>query len=116
MPMVNDEDYTLLEEISNPLFQRIDAGTPLSDFPWPARVLVLIMSAQGILDNGGLVYFFENDWPGNSPSSLFEDAYRTIGADTVADAIAATAPAFELPEPHRDCPARRAWLDQHRED
>jgi hypothetical protein len=57
-----------------PLFQQIDAGTPLTDLPWPAQVLVLVNSAQGILDNGGLQYFLESDWPANPPYSCFLDA------------------------------------------
>jgi hypothetical protein len=30
----------------------------------PARTLVLVYGAQGVIDNGGFRYFFENDWPG----------------------------------------------------
>ena len=46
----------------------------------PIRPVVLVHAAQGMIDNGGLQYFFEADFPGNPPYSLFSISYvvRTV--------------------------------------
>ncbi len=49
------------------------------------QTFIRVYSAQGIIDNGGFQYFFENDFPGRPPYSVFVDAYTAIGCDDVAE-------------------------------
>jgi len=79
--------------------------------PVPMRTVVIVTTAQGIIDNGGLEYFFGSDFPHNPPYSVFVEAFRQIGADTVATCIELCADMFPFPEPHRHEAQRRMWID-----
>ena len=74
------------------------------------RTVVLVIAAEGVIDNGGLRLFFENDWPDHPPYSTFSAAFRTIGADDLADAIETAAALFPGTEPERDTAARLSFL------
>ncbi|GAB1263586.1 DMP19 family protein [Aurantivibrio infirmus] len=43
------------------------------------KTIVMVVSAQGIIDNGGFEYFFENTFEGNPSLQDFVVAYREIG-------------------------------------
>src|SRR4026209_325238 len=81
-----DQNY-LLSRAENVAFSGFDRATGISGISHPRRVFIRVYSAQPVIDNGGFVYFFENDWPGNPPYSSFSEAYREIGATDVADWI-----------------------------
>ncbi len=66
----------------------------------PAQTVLLIGTAQGVLDNGGLRYFFESDFPGRPSYETFADAYARIGAQQCADAIRQAAARFPFSDPH----------------
>ena len=76
----------------------------------PMRTVALIASAQGVIDNGGLRFFLENDWPGQPPYGLFVEAFRTIGATAEAQAIGAACEAVDREQPERQREARLAFL------
>jgi Domain of unknown function (DUF4375) len=76
------------------------------------RTVLLVHAAQGIIDNGGLQYFFESDWPGQPPYSTFTDAYRAIGAEAEADALAAAVALFPFADPHKHQSRRRKFLER----
>jgi len=78
----------------------------------PLRTVVLVHAAQGVIDNGGLQYFFESDFPGRPPYSVFVDAYRAIGADDEAQALADAAGLFPFAKPHRFQARRDKFLEQ----
>jgi hypothetical protein len=69
--------------------------------PAAVRTVVLVHAVQGIIDNGGLQYFFESDFPGQPPYSIFVDAYRVIGAKEEANALADAVNLFPFANPHR---------------
>jgi hypothetical protein len=78
----------------------------------PLRTVVIIVSAQGVIDNGGLQYFFENDFPDHPDYSVFVDAYRAIGAGDAASALAGAVTLFPFREPQKHFQQRREFLDQ----
>jgi hypothetical protein len=78
----------------------------------PVRTVVLVHAAQGIIDNGGLQYFFESDFPGQPPYSVFVDAYRAIGADEEASALAEAVKLFPFADPHRFQTRRDKFLER----
>jgi hypothetical protein len=84
--------------------------------PAPVRTVVVIISAQGVIDNGGLQYFFEADFPNSPPYTVFTDAYREIGADTAADDIAAAVALFPFAEPHLSKDKRNEFLDSFKDE
>lgn len=102
-----------LEDAADAAFARleercgdVDALSPLD------RTIVIVYSAQGVLDNGGLEYFFSNDWPGAPRYANFVDAYREIGAGPEADAIARAAARFPFPDPEADRDRRLEAMDE----
>lgn len=78
----------------------------------PVRTVVLVHAAQGIIDNGGLEYFFESDFPGQPPYSRFVEAYRRIGALEEAQALADAVKLFPFANPHRHQAHRDKLLEQ----
>jgi hypothetical protein len=87
-------------------------GDPL-DLPLPIQTVVLVHAAQGLIDNGGLRWFFEKDFDLNPDYAVFTDAYRRIGANKAAAAIQEAVELFGLPDPHRREGDRNKYLDRH---
>ena len=83
--------------------------------PPPVRTVVLVHAAQGIIDNGGLQYFFESDFPGSPPYSVFIDAYHTIGAYSEAQALADAVDLFPFANPHQLQARRDEFLKRFRD-
>ncbi|TWU10042.1 hypothetical protein Pla52o_57990 [Novipirellula galeiformis] len=77
----------------------------------PYRTVAIVFAAQGVIDNGGLTYFFEADFPTSPPYSLFSDAYRRIGMRAAADAIDDAAASFGLDRPEADARFRREFMN-----
>jgi hypothetical protein len=80
--------------------------------PVELRTLLIVESAQGMIENGGLSFFYEADFPNNPPYSDFVEAYRRIGADAAAACIEQTALMFPFAEPHLFEPLRQLWLEK----
>lgn len=110
-------DEALLDQASDFAFKKLDEfGGKLDELPLPLQTLIQIYSAQGIIDNGGLEYFYEMDFEGNPPYSVFVDAYQRIGANGVANCIEKTAAMFNLEVPHLQQPKRCDFLERVRND
>ena len=91
-------------------------GGDVSALPEAFQTVVVIETAQGIIDNGGLEYFFEADFPGNPPYSFFVEVFRRIGAESVAGCIEQVARMFPFAEPHLHQDKRQRWLDTVKDD
>ncbi len=52
-------------EISTAEVKKVDGD--VFKLPEAFQTVVVIETAQGIIDNGGLEYFFESDFPSNPP-------------------------------------------------
>lgn len=88
-----------------------EAGGDVSQLPKPVQTVVVVDTAQGIIDNGGLKFFYESDFPGNPPYSFFVEVFRRIGAESVASCIEVTFRMFPFPQPHLYEAKRQQWLD-----
>ncbi|QDU27452.1 hypothetical protein ETAA8_25400 [Anatilimnocola aggregata] len=109
---MNDQE-SLLEHASTIAFEKLKvAGGEISLLDEPFRTVALVFSAQGVIDNGGLNYFFESDWPGNPSYSLFADAYRRIGSVDAANAIQDAATSFGISFPERDSKLRNEFMEK----
>jgi len=91
-----------------------EAAGDVQALPVELQTLLLVESAQGMIDNGGLEYFFEADFPHNPPYELFVAAYRRIGATAAADCLEAASLLFPFDEPHYFEPLRQLWLEKFR--
>ena len=82
----------------------------------PYSTVLIVLSAQGIIDNGGLCAFLEADWPHSPPYDLFTVRCRKIGATASAQAITSAIDWLGLEEPHLEQAKRDALLDDFRDD
>jgi hypothetical protein len=92
------------------------ASGDMEALPLALQTLLLVENAQSIIDNGGLEFFYEADFPNNPPYAAFVDAYRRIGAASAAACIEGTAKMFPFAEPQFFEPLRQLWLEKLRED
>ena len=106
------EDEILLDKVSDELYERVGDDSIFS-LPQVSQVVLVILAAQGYIDNGGFIYFFEGDYPGNPSFAVFADAFRAIGADESAECIEVAVSLFPFPEPHLHGDARRDYLRNH---
>ena len=83
----------------------------VTKLPAPVRTVALVQAAQGVIDNGGLQYFFESDFPGKPDYALFIEAYRAIGADDAARTLAQAVALFPFGSPHMHVKKRNEFLD-----
>jgi hypothetical protein len=113
---IPEETMALLEAASEDVYRGQDSG---SWSPYklgePLLTAWAVEQAQGIIDNGGFQYFFENDWPENPEYAVFVDAFRRIGAVEAADCIQDAVSMFPSSAPHLDCDMRREHMDFLRE-
>jgi hypothetical protein len=89
-----------------------DAGGDLDQLAEPLQTLLIVESAQGIIESGGLAYFYEADFPNHPPYDSFVKAYRRIGAEAAASCIEDSAALFPFAEPHLFAPLRELWLEK----
>ena len=82
------------------------------ELPRPLFVVWAIEKAQGTIDNGSFQYFFEMDWPGKPPYSIFIEAFREIGAIEAAECFEAAVNEFPFENPHLYCEKRCEHLDE----
>lgn len=103
---------SLLDRASNYASKELERiGGDLLKLPVPLQTVVLIYPAQGMVDNGGFRYFFENDFPGNPPYSIFCDAYRRIGAVEAAECLERAVSMFPFDHPHLSAKRRSEFMD-----
>lgn len=108
------EDRSDLDSFIDRAFSRLDeAGNDLSVLEEPSQTIVVITSAQGQIDNGGLRSFFECDWPGSPPYSLFIDAYDRIECHAEASAIRHAVDSFGIDSPEHHVEERNAYIKNH---
>jgi hypothetical protein len=109
---LSDLDFCI--KFSDVAFEQLDKvdddPTKLAE---PYKTFVLVYNAQGVIDNGGFKYFFENDWPTKTPYSEFADAYHRIGRIEAASALRSAAASFGMERPEFDCDARREYMNKH---
>jgi len=83
----------------------------IAALPERVRTVIMVDAAQGVIDNGGLQYFFEMDFPDKPPYSDFINAYRRIGAVDAAAAMERAVALFPLKEPHLHVSKRNKFMD-----
>jgi hypothetical protein len=94
------------------LAQLKEASGDIFSLPIPLQTVVVVDSAQGIIDNGGLEYFYESDFVGTPDYGFFVSAYRRIGAEAAASCIETTSALFPFDKPHLHEAKRLNWLDK----
>jgi hypothetical protein len=81
----------------------------------PIQIAMTVEAAQGIIDNGGLQYFYEVNFEDQCPYAEFVEAYRAIGAGEAAELLARSIALFPFSNPELHESKRQRWLDDLRE-
>ncbi len=108
--MGNDDS---LEEVFNKY-----KDNEFESIPEPARTLVCIYSAHGIIGNGGFRFFFENNFNDNNEHAInyIISSYNNIGLIYHALAIKEVLGLFPDSKPHEDLNKRREFLAKYFDD
>jgi hypothetical protein len=106
------EDFVLASAAGKDVYQ----GCERKDWspyrlPKPHVVCWGVEQTQGNINNGGVQYFFENDWLGKPPYDFFIQCFNRIGALTASTCLQKAVAHFPFPEPHLDFKKRREYLD-----
>lgn len=109
-----DSDGVLKRAIAYALKEVERIGDP-AKLPEAVRTVVLVHAAQGIINNGGLQYFFESDFPGQPNYSILVAAYDAIGATAEARVLEAAIASFPFSDPHKFRARREEVMERYAE-
>ena len=77
----------------------------------PLQHVILVDSAQSIIDNGGLEHFFYNDFPSKPSYASFIAAYQAIGANFAAKRLDESVRLFLIENPELHIEFRQTYID-----
>lgn len=111
------QETKFLDAATDELYKKLDSvgGDPLK-LPPVLQPVVLLMTMQGMIDNGGFRYPLEGDFPFNPPYSVFSDAYRKIGAEDAAERLDKAIAMFPFPNPEISSELRNEFMDGLEDD
>jgi len=92
MNSISDQLFDKYEEVAN--------TKGIAEVPEPARTLIAVYTAQGVIGNGGFAYFFESDFLGDESYEIIIQSYRNIGLEEFALTIENVLSLFPDGKPH----------------
>ena len=104
-----------LEKAIDVAIAKVQESGDISGLEPEVRIVAMVHAAQGVIDNGGLQFFFEADFPAKPPYSVFIEAYRAIGADDAASTLERAVALFPFKDPHRHVRKRNRFLDSFKD-
>jgi Domain of unknown function (DUF4375) len=87
----------------------------IKNLPHEVVTFLRVYNAQGVIDNGGYCYFFENDWPEGPPYSEFVNSYNSIGCVDQAHELKRVVETFPFENPHLQCDRRNEFMEKNEE-
>ncbi|UTW45406.1 DUF4375 domain-containing protein [bacterium SCSIO 12696] len=95
------------------IFDQYGGVQSISSVPEPAKTVVAIYAAQGVIDYGGLGYFFESDFPSDDAYSVICQSYRNIGMPERAEALEKILSLFPDSKPHKNHARRQKFIEKY---
>jgi hypothetical protein len=95
----------------NTCFEMLDKAKQAEFLDRPCREVVIVYSAWGIIGNGGLQSFFENNFDGDPPFDVFAQAFRNVGFEEIALRFSELVALFPFNNPHQFSQKRQEFLD-----
>lgn len=100
------DDGELCVKLFDRLVGRYGERIDVSRLPDPHRVVVLVLGAKGIIENGGFYYLFSNDLDGDPHYELTAAAFVTIDCKTAIEAFSRVFALFDDGRPPDDMDRR----------
>ena len=97
------------EELIKQVHERLMPRQP--DFSDTDKPVIYLVAATGIIENGGLRYFYENDFPDGVSHAEIAGCYRNIDMEKVAQLIEKSVAYFPSGHPQPDLDIRNNFLD-----
>lgn len=94
MKSISDQLFDKYEEVAN--------TKGIAEVPEPARTLIAVYTAQGVIGSGGFAYFFESDFLGDESYEIITQSYRNIGLEEFALSIENVLSLFPGGKPHEN--------------
>ena len=104
------DDTELCKQLSQLITSRPDFR--IGAVPEHERVVVVVMTTQNIMDQGGFDLFFSKPFPGVKDFEYFIEAYNLIGSPEASSAIQQAQELFPDGSPQEDIEERRAYIQQ----
>ena len=113
----NPPPTPLLDRVVKVLFRRLkQVSDDPRKLPVVDQTVLAVYGAQGVIDNGGVRFFFESDWPGRPPYAFFVDAYRRIGARAATKGLERAVARLPGKRPHLAILQRNRFMDALKEE
>ncbi len=82
--------------------QLAEVDNDFSSLPVELQTVIRVEAVQAIIDNGGLHYFYEYDFPGQPPYTVFVEDFLRIEAFEQAEHLRRSVESFPFANPHLD--------------
>lgn len=92
-------------------FEALDKVQQVERLDHPCRMVVIVYSAWGLIENGGLKYFFESNFPDDPPYEVFIQAFSSVGFTDIALRFSKLISLFPFDEPHKFPRKRQEFID-----
>jgi hypothetical protein len=92
-------------------FEALDKVQEVDHLDQSCRMVVIVYSAWGLIENGGLQYFFENNFTGDPPYDVFTQACNGLGLTEIALGFSKLVSLFPFDDPHKSPRKRQEFVD-----
>jgi hypothetical protein len=110
-----DSNFSLCSKTCKKITKKYGAHNSALDYPEAERVVALVWTVAGIVENGGFRYLFGSVLPGDGNYAITINAFKQIGCLNVAETIDKAVHIFPNGEPHIDDHDRVTWFEQQPE-
>ncbi len=116
MGIIGDWEYRLCDNINRKIIKKYGEDSNATDFPEKERVVVLVWTATGIIENGGFEYLFSSLLPCDSHYRSTLESFRIIGSSKAVDALSKAFALFPNELPPDDDSTRMSLYKTHSQE
>ena len=116
MSLESSWKFQLCMDVVTKIFEHYGENREASCYPEPKRAIVVVISATGIIGNGGFGYFFSSHLPGDEDYAYTLNSFKAIGSIKALVAINKALQLFPNGHPPSDETERMAIYHKWPED
>lgn len=110
------KDFDLCGMVCEKITEKYGGHTPAYEYSEKERVVPLVVTVTGIIENGGFHYLFESSLPGDPHCRLIIQAFNQIGCTKAAEIIHRAICLFPNCVPQDDDQERIVWFEKQPEE